>query len=152
MQFSDISHVLASKSGKTHILQSAQSCTIHTDEIFRDEWNKAVGKGGFSDSFTTSVSAMYDELYEQFVNHLRDPQVYMSYRTNGIIFEDRHLPRKLKKAHRRGPFYCRMTKWKRQLSAVALYQQHALMGMIAKSERTPDGTAWDFTIKSETRD
>lgn len=152
MQFLYIPHVLASKSGKPHILQPAQPCTIHTDEISHDEWNKAVGKGGFSGSFTASVSAMYDELYEQFMNHLRDPKICMSWRTNGIIFEDRHLPRKLKKAHRRGPFYCRMTKWKRRLSAVALCQQHALMGMIAKSERTPDGTAWDFTIKSETRD
>ena len=142
MQFSDISHVFVSKPDKTHIIQPAQPCAIHTDEISHDEWNKAVGKGGFSVSFTAPMSAMDDELYKQFINHLRNPQVYISCRASGLIFGDRHLPRKLKKAHRRGPFYRRKTKWKRRLSAVALRQQHTFMGMVAKSERTPDGTAW----------
>ena len=152
MQFSDISHVFVSKPDKTHILQPAQPCTIHTDEISHDEWNKTVGKGGFSVSFSAPTSATDDEFNKQFINHLRDPQVHMSYRITCLIFGDRHLPRKLKKAHRRGPFYRRKTKWKRRLSAVALRQQHAFMGTIAKSERTPDGTAWDFTIKSEPQD
>lgn len=147
MQFSDISHVLASKYGKPHILQPTQPCTIHTDEISYDEWNKAVGKGGFSGSFTAQSELFPGRTQPQdiFSGDLRCAII-------GTMFDSTHLSRKLKKAHKRGYLYRRITKWKRRVTRIAMDQQIVIVGRMCKSERTPDGTAWDFTIKSESQD
>lgn len=147
MQFSDISHVLASKYGKPHILQPAQPCTIHTDEISHDEWNKAADKTGFPCSFTLQSELFPGRTQPQdiFSGDLRCKIVC-------TMFDSDHLSRKLKKAHKYGFLYRRNTKWKRRLSSIILNQQVEFAGRMCSSEFTPDGTAWDFTIKSETRD
>ena len=144
MQFSDIAHVLASTSGKPRILQHAQQLTIHTDEVTQDEWHHAADKGSFSGSLSLQPMLFPDRTQPQdiFSGDLRCAII-------GTMFDSTHLSRKLKKAHKRGYLYRRITKWKRRVTRIAMDQQIVIVGRMCKSECTPDGTGWGFTIKSE---